>query len=536
MVRWVFLPPVAVICAGCGLEGPVVNLATRDKSTLIPDASDNVVVGRVPGAPPGTKVGVFQGTGPEIAQASGSTGSWDEPIAGPCATGLCAQQQRCRWPRGGPLIDIPDGSPVPADAFSIRFPGTSTLVGLRLDIRWRGGHRIGLVPIVEKQVSVLDNEACYPVFSDPNLAIVDLDATVASLILMGKALNECKPLSSFPPEMMTSLAKAVRQSSDSDVLAFKGIVKRLSDAAGQVAQRGCTVGAQCGGGTPLYPFAGEMPQGARVCDLINKEFLDAFGDGLTQEDFARALLAAEAALRQSIEVCYSKDTIRVVFLVVFKQGALDGNCAAVDPFKWASDEPNKTIYFTGGVHKTTPVCGRDGTPPACLTEEQVDKMNQLLGNWVPNQIRMYDDGTHGDAVKDDSIFTLVLDLPYFDPALAPDGRGVRLGYKYTYGFQGQGWTKSEEWPGNQRLLELVDVNGDHLIVRMDVFGDEATNKDKANLLKPANGGCGVNYWENEVRPGCAHDTRERMVDTDGDCVPEAWPTLHTASPILVPCR
>ena len=99
----------------------------------------------------------------------------------------------------------------------------------------------------------------------------------------------------------------------------------------------------------------------------------------------------------------------------------------------------------------------------------------------------------------------------------------------------QGWTGSEEWPGNQRLLELEDLDGDGLVVRLDVFGDEATNKDKANLLTGANGGCGVNYWELNAKDGCAHDTRERQVDTDGDCKADAWPSAGAVSPITVPC-
>ncbi len=527
---------LATVMDGCGLEGPVVNVATRDRSTLIPGASDNLVVGRVPGAPAGTEVRLFQGTGGEVPEATGSVGTWDEPLAAPCGAGAsCARIDGCRWSGGHALPGVTNGAPVPADVFAIHLPGTSAYRNLRVDARWPGAHRIGLVPVVERQVSVLDPEGCFLVGDDPAQSALDAAGTVASLVLMGKALAEGQALASIPPAVVAQVARAVRQSQDPDVTAFAVLVARLSDAAGQIPPDPCGVGAAGGAGTPLYPFAGALAEGARVCDLVDPDFLKAFAPDVTPLGFAEALLAAEASVRQSVQICYATDRMRVVFLADLRPGALDGNCAAVDPFKWAADAPGKAVYFTGGVHKTTPVCGRDGTPPACLTLAQVDAANQTLGNWVPNVIPMYDDGTHGDAVRDDRVFTVVLDLPWFDPALSADGRGVRIGYKYTYGLQGQGWTQTEEWPGNQRLLEIADVNGDHLVVRMDAFGDEATNKDKANLLKPSKGGCGTNFWENEVRAGCGHDTRERMVDTDGDCLPDAWPRSHTASPILVDC-
>ncbi len=37
--------------------------------------------------------------------------------------------------------------------------------------------------------------------------------------------------------------------------------------------------------------------------------------------------------------------------------------------------------------------------------------HDLLGNWVPNKVRVFDDGTHGDLVANDSIWTLEVQLP-----------------------------------------------------------------------------------------------------------------------------
>ena len=80
-------------------------------------------------------------------------------------------------------------------------------------------------------------------------------------------------------------------------------------------------------------------------------------------------------------------------------------------------------------------------------------------------------------------------------------RGIRLGYKYTWGTRGAPWTGSEEWPGNSRLLEVVDVNGDNFVYRRDVFGDEATNKDKANLSGSLSGN--VITWTTDLHGGRA---------------------------------
>ena len=90
---------------------------------------------------------------------------------------------------------------------------------------------------------------------------------------------------------------------------------------------------------------------------------------------------------------------------------------------------------------------------------------------------MYDDGTGGDEVAGDGVWTLAGRLAgrgYADLA------GVRVAYKFTWGNDGDGWTNTEEFPGNQRILELDDRNGDRIIARLDMFADETTNKDKAD--------------------------------------------------------
>jgi len=72
--------------------------------------------------------------------------------------------------------------------------------------------------------------------------------------------------------------------------------------------------------------------------------------------------------------------------------------------------------------------------------------------------------------------------------------------------QGANWTGTEEWPGNQRVVEVKDLDGDLLVARKDAFGDETTNKDRANARLPSRGGTGTVGW---------------TTDADGDGLPDA---------------
>jgi len=83
----------------------------------------------------------------------------------------------------------------------------------------------------------------------------------------------------------------------------------------------------------------------------------------------------------------------------------------------------------------------------------------VLGNWTPNLIRMYDDGTHGDAIKGDSIWSIELLVP----------TNLKVEYKYTNsGYEGV-WVPSEEFPGNNRVLMSSAKAGEQIYVK-DTFG------------------------------------------------------------------
>lgn len=83
----------------------------------------------------------------------------------------------------------------------------------------------------------------------------------------------------------------------------------------------------------------------------------------------------------------------------------------------------------------------------------------VLGNWTPNLIKMYDDGTHGDEKKGDGIWSIeLLVLP-----------NIKVEYKYTNsGYEGV-WVPSEEFSANNRELMITAKPGEKMSVK-DKFG------------------------------------------------------------------
>jgi hypothetical protein len=179
---------------------------------------------------------------------------------------------------------------------------------------------------------------------------------------------------------------------------------------------------------------------------------------------------------------------------------------------------------------------------------QDNAVASMLGNGTPNVIKMYDDGTNGDEKAGDNIWTVSFSLPYDDPRApgkSPDTvKNLRLGYKYTWGAQGSTWTGSEEWPGNSRIIEIVDVNGDGFVYRRDVFADEATNKDKSNFNSNGKGTCD---WTTDFRH-CGGNTsplfhsyevyeQPFVVGNAQQCgTPPVWFVPTAVSPVRVACQ
>ncbi len=82
-----------------------------------------------------------------------------------------------------------------------------------------------------------------------------------------------------------------------------------------------------------------------------------------------------------------------------------------------------------------------------------------LGGWIPNKIRMYDDGTHGDRNGGDSIWSLELRLPI----------GVEIEYKYTNSGAEGDWIPGEEFAWTRRKIAIKQTSDGCMIVR-DIFG------------------------------------------------------------------
>jgi hypothetical protein len=178
------------------------------------------------------------------------------------------------------------------------------------------------------------------------------------------------------------------------------------------------------------------------------------------------------------------------------------------------------MFFVGWVHLDSQV--------------QDPAINNMLGASTPNTIPMYDDGTNGDEKAGDNLWTVTFDVP------RTPGKLLRIGYKYTWGTRGAVWTGSEEWPGNSRILEVVDDNNppDNIVWRRDVFGDEATNKDRSNLNQL---GHGVVTWTTDLHGCGTPESHENKYDNSAaanahnQCACLPLPTPKAVGPINRAC-
>ncbi|MFZ9888922.1 MAG: choice-of-anchor X domain-containing protein, partial [Myxococcota bacterium] len=180
--------------------------------------------------------------------------------------------------------------------------------------------------------------------------------------------------------------------------------------------------------------------------------------------------ALEAAVNASlVPVVCDPSRLRVMFTVDTSGQGKDGNGSA-QFIRQPSKEGKVFLGIT--IDPSSPV---------------PDSAAVLKPRLTPNDpsTEMFDDGTQGDEVASDGIFTRILDLP----------TGMRVLYKYTNGSAGEGFTGTEEWPGNARILEVQDVltgvasgTPDCLVIRRDVFGDESSNKNFVNLHARLAGG------------------------------------------------
>ena len=418
--------------------------------------------------------------------------------------------------------------------FHIDIDGAVGLQSAALQARLGRRQLLALLPELPAQPTVLAPARTFDVRDlSPGATQIDVTSTTLAVLIAGKLRGQGMTLSAASADSLSKTLIAL----DKELLAGK---PELIAVAQQVACIELAADAVAAG-TPELPFdvSGAGPTLRAAFLAQNSHVVTCEGIGtVTAQSFQTALDAASATF--AFDACFASDRIQVVLMTALKEGGKDGNCQPLDPYLWAAKGDTKVVFLTGGIHKDSKVCSKGATAP-CLSDADVDAATQALGNWVPNKVPMYDDGTHGDSVAGDGIWSIALALPYW--AAKGSDPGVRIAYKFTYGSPGQGWTESEEFPGNQRLLELVDVNGDRRISRFDWFADETSNKDKKNGLTPDRGGCGALMWPSDVVFGadgkpttCAQtDVRERPVDLTGDCLVDGWPPVGGVAPLTIPC-
>ncbi len=492
--RWWMVAVSLAVLPACAVDGLLVGALTGQSHARMPDVAPQTIAGVTT---PGAEVAIL-----------GSDGHALDKLKGTADT---------------------------QGAFHIDVDGTTALQSAALQARVGRKQFLALLPQLPAQPSVLAPARTFDVRDlSPGATQVDVTSTTLAVLIAGKLRNQGMTLSATSADSLSKTLIAL----DKDLLAGK---PALINVAQQVACILLAADTTVTSGSPELPF-----DVSGVGPTLRQAFLDqnshtAACEGIgtiTPASFQQALNDASATF--AFDACFASDRIQVVLMTSLKEGVLDGSCAGLNPYLWASKDDTKTVFITGGIHKDSRVCSKGATPP-CLSDAEVDAATQALGNWVPNKVPMYDDGTHGDSVAGDGIWSIALALPYW--AVQGNGAGVRIAYKYTYGSPGQGWTESEEFPGNQRLLELVDVNGDHRVSRFDWFADETSNKDKKNQLPPSMGGCGSLSWPSDVVLGldgkptaCAQtDVRERPIDLDGDCKADGWPPVGGVAPLTIAC-
>ncbi|MBI5494317.1 MAG: hypothetical protein HY904_04770 [Deltaproteobacteria bacterium] len=270
-----------------------------------------------------------------------------------------------------------------------------------------------------------------------------LAATAAALLVDAYTATARSGMAGTPPSVTRKVLENASDRANEDVLAYHVAVRSIVEASDAAR------------GQPVFSDTGEPTEAAITAA------------GLTVADYTRLRDAAVAAV--GVPVVCDPSRIRVMFTVDISGSALDGNGKQ----QFIRQLPKEGRVFLGiTVDPSSPVA---------------DASRTLKPRLMPNDVdtEMFDDGTQGDEAAGDQVFTTTLVLP----------RGMRVIYKYTDGSPGEGYTGTEEWPGNARILEVVDVltsdpagKPDCLVIRRDSFGDESSNKNFVNLNASLAGG------------------------------------------------
>jgi alpha-amylase/alpha-mannosidase (GH57 family) len=82
-----------------------------------------------------------------------------------------------------------------------------------------------------------------------------------------------------------------------------------------------------------------------------------------------------------------------------------------------------------------------------------------LAEWTPNVVRMYDDGTHGDATAGDGLWSLSLPVPV----------GEEIHFKFTNSGKRGEWVPGEEFPSGNRIYHLTRKTAGNIPIHT-IFG------------------------------------------------------------------
>jgi alpha-amylase/alpha-mannosidase (GH57 family) len=85
--------------------------------------------------------------------------------------------------------------------------------------------------------------------------------------------------------------------------------------------------------------------------------------------------------------------------------------------------------------------------------------HEKLGHWIPNKVRLFNDGTHGDLVADDSIWAVEIQLPV----------GAEIEYKYTNSGAMGNWDPGEEFSSINRKIKVEQTESGKMFIQ-DKFG------------------------------------------------------------------
>ncbi|MBI1947959.1 MAG: hypothetical protein HYS27_19875 [Deltaproteobacteria bacterium] len=359
----------------------------------------------------------------------------------------------------GSVTDVPDelraragGAALRAQAVSVDgavLAEVDTSIGAQFRLKLGPGQSHVNVRVVVAAGSVLFKDFVSEAAAG---SVVDLDAThgpmgtastAAAQVVERYAARERASLSSTPPTTLEAVL-ALARGDDERVVAFRGLVGALLAVADPQAD-------------------------APALDATSSAAAeDALGlAGIAPAEYDAALEAAvDASL---VPIVCDPSQLLVMFAVDVSGQAKDGNGAP----QFIRQQPKEGRVFLGiTLDPLSPV---------------PDSAGALRPRLTPNDpaTEMKDDGTGGDEAAGDQVFTTTLALP----------RGIRVLYKYTDGSPNEGFTGTEEWPGNARILQVDDVltaaasgQPDCLLVRRDSFGDESSNKNYVNLHARLGGG------------------------------------------------